>query len=234
MNRRFLTAQLAQGFGAEPAHQSALWMAPFSPNRMAALWRPSAMPKEAILDDVFSEIDSRAAEAGNVGPIERLAYQFLTTYLPDDLLTKTDRASMFNSLELRAPFLSLVLAEFACGLPTPLKLRGREKKYILKRLACRYLPERIAYRKKHGFAVPIGSLIRTLFWTQCRDVLMSTSNPVAEWFSRSMIEDLLSEHALGRNDHGKKLWALYILFSVAGRQARPSSMTRATAVAVAR
>ena len=234
MSRRFLTAQLAQGFGAEPAHQSVLWMAPFGPNRMAALWRPSALPKEAVLDDVFSEIDSRAAEAGNVGPIERLAYQFLTTYLPDDLLTKTDRASMFNSLELRAPFLSLVLAEFACGLPIQLKLRGHEKKYILKRLACRYLPKRIAYRKKHGFAVPIGSLIRTLFWTQCRDVLMSTSNPVAEWFSRSMIEDLLSEHALGRNDHGKKLWALYILFSVAGRQARRSSVTRAAAVAVAR
>src|SRR6202008_416836 len=107
---------------------------------------------------------------------------------------------------------------------TRLKLRGREKKYILKRLACRYLPERIAYRKKHGFAVPIGNLIRImLFWTQCRDVLMSTSNPVAGWFIRSMIEDLLSEHASGRNDHGKKLWGLYILFCVAGRQAKGRS-----------
>ena len=233
MNRRFLTAQLAQGFGAEPARQSVLWMAPFAPNRMAALWRPSAMPEEAVLDSVFSEIDSRAAEAGNVGPIESLAYQFLTTYLPDDILTKTDRASMFNSLEVRAPFLSRALAEYACRLPTRLKLRGREKKYILKRLACRYLPERIAYRKKHGFAVPIGSLIRTLFWTQCRDVLMSTSNPVAGWFSRSTIEDLLSEHASGRNDHGKKLWALYILFCTAGRQAR-RSVTRAAAITAAR
>jgi asparagine synthase (glutamine-hydrolysing) len=234
MSRRFVTAQLAQGFGAEPVRQSVLWMAPFGPNRMAALWHPSAMPKEAVLDRVFSEIDSRAAEAGNVGPIERLVYQFLTTYLPDDILTKTDRASMFNSLEVRAPFVGRALAEYACQLPTRLKLRGREKKYILKRLACCYLPERIAYRKKHGFAVPIGSLIRTLFWTQCRDVLMSTSNPVAEWFSRSTIEDLLREHASGRNDHGKKLWALYILFCVAGHQARRSSVTRAAAVAVAR
>jgi asparagine synthase (glutamine-hydrolysing) len=203
MNRRFLTAQLVQGFGVEPARQSVLWMAPFGPNRMAALWRPSAAPNQAELDSVFSEIGSRAAEAGNVGPIDRLAYQFLTTYLPEDILTKTDRASMFNSLEVRAPFISRAVAEYACRLPTRLKLRGREKKYILKRLACRYLPERIAYRKKHGFAVPIGSLIRTLFWTQCRDVLMSTSNPVAGWFSRSTLEDLLSEHGSGRNDHGK-------------------------------
>ena len=79
---------------------------------------------------MFAEIDSRAAEAGGLGSVERLAYQFLTTYLPEDILTKTDRASMFNSLEVRAPFLGRALAEYACGLPTRLKLRGREKKYI--------------------------------------------------------------------------------------------------------
>jgi asparagine synthase (glutamine-hydrolysing) len=231
MGRRFLAEQLAQGFGAAPARQSVLWMAPFGPDRMAALWRRSAMPEEAVLDAVFTEIDDRAADAGNVGLIERLAYQFLTTYLPEDILTKTDRASMFNSLEVRAPFLSRALAEYACGLPTRFKLRGREKKYILKRLACRYLPQRIAYRKKHGFAVPIGSLIRTLFWTQCQDVLMSTGNPVAGWFNRSNIEQLLEEHAAGRVDHGKKLWALYILFCVAGRPAKRHSAPQPAALA---
>jgi asparagine synthase (glutamine-hydrolysing) len=231
MNRRFLAAQLAQGFGAAPARQSVLWMAPFGPNRMAALWRRSAMPEAEVLDDIFAEIDHCAAEAGNVGPVERLAYQFLTTYLPEDILTKTDRASMFNSLEVRAPFLSHSLAEYACGLPTRFKLRGREKKYILKRLACRHLPKRIVYRKKHGFAVPIGSLIRTLFWTQCQDVLMSTGNPVAGWFNRSNIEQLLQEHAAGRVDHGKKLWALYILFCVGGRPAKRHSVPEPAALA---
>ena len=233
MSRSFLAAQLAQGFGAVPARQSVLWMAPFGPNRMAALWRRSAIPEPAVLEDVFAEIDNRAAEAGNVGAVERLAYQFLTTYLPEDILAKTDRASMFNSLEVRAPFLSRDLAEYACDLPTRFKLRGREKKYILKRLACRYLPQRIAYRKKHGFAVPIGSLIGTLFWTQCQDVLMSTGNPVAGWFDRAVIEELLSEHASGRMDHGKKLWALYILFCVAGRRKR-SPVTLPAALTAAR
>jgi asparagine synthase (glutamine-hydrolysing) len=219
MSRRFLASQLAQGFGAAPSRQSVLWMAPFGPNRMSRLWCRSAMPEEPMLGSFFAEIDSRAAEAGDVGPVERLAYQFLTSYLPEDILTKTDRASMFNGLEVRAPFLSRALAEYACGLPTRLKLRGCQKKFILKRLSCRYLPEWIAYRKKHGFAVPIGSLIRSLFWTQCRDVLMSTSYPVAGWFNRSTIEALLNEHASGRVDHGKKIWALYILYCVAGRRA---------------
>ena len=88
----------------------------------------------------------------------------------------------------------------------------------LKRLACRYLPPSIVYRKKHGFAVPIGRLIRTLLWAQCQDVLMSTGNPVAVWFRRPAIEALLREHASGRIDHGKKLWTLYILFCVGARE----------------
>jgi asparagine synthase (glutamine-hydrolysing) len=234
MNRRFLVTQLAQGFGAAARRQSFLWMAPFGPGRMAALWRPSALPDAVTRDGAFAAVDRRAAEAGDVTGVERLAYQFLTTYLPEDILTKTDRASMFNSLEVRAPFLSRDLAEYACGLPTGLKLRRGVKKYILKRLACRHLPERIAYRKKHGFAVPIGSLIRTLFWTRCRDVLMSTGNPVAGWYRRDAIEALLTEHATGRIDHGKKLWALYILFSVAGRRRKPSSLTDLPALAAAR
>src|SRR5262249_34836575 len=109
------------------------------------------------------------------------------------------------------------------------KLRRGVEKYILKRLACRYLPRQIAYRKKHGFAVPIGDMIRTLFWHQCRDVLLSTSNPVALWFQRATIEALLNEHASGRFDHGKKLWALYILFCVVGRQRRRSFSPSAAA-----
>jgi asparagine synthase (glutamine-hydrolysing) len=231
MNPRFLAAQLAQGFGAPPHRQSVLWMAPFEPSRMSELWRKSAMPDETALDGVFAEIDSHAVQAGNVSPVERLAYQFLTTYLPENILTKTDRASMFNSLEVRAPFLGRAVAEYACTLPTRLKLRGREKKYILKRLAWRYLPEPIAYRKKHGFAVPIGSLIRTLFWTRCRDVLMSADNPVAEWFNRSAIEALLDEHKSGRIDHGKKIWVLYVLFCVCGRETRRHSTAQPAALA---
>ena len=107
------------------------------------------------------------------------------------------------------------LAEYACSLPMSLKLRGRTRKYILKQIARRYLPPAIVERKKHGFAVPIGGLIRTLFRERCRDVLLSRANPVANWFERSAIERLLDEHQTGRRDHGKKLWALFMLFTVA-------------------
>jgi asparagine synthase (glutamine-hydrolysing) len=232
MDRRFLMTQLAQGFGAAPARQSFLWMAPFAPRHLAALWRRSALPQEA-LTEAFVPIDQCAAEIGSLPSVDRLLYLFLVTYLPDDILTKTDRASMFNGLEVRAPFLDRDFAEYALTLPTPLKLRRQIRKYILKRLARRYLPGPIVARKKHGFAVPIGGLIRTLFRERCRDLLLSRSNPVADWFERSAIERLLDEHLSGRHDHGKKLWVLYVLFAVAGHRTAPLSTAPAPSVAAA-
>jgi asparagine synthase (glutamine-hydrolysing) len=232
MNRRFLAGQLVHGFGAPIDRQSLLWMAPFAPDALAALWRRAALPEEAPAP-AFEPIDRRAAERAGLAPIDLLFHLFLTTYLPEDILTKTDRASMFNSLEIRAPFLDHCFAEYALTLPRRLKLRGRTRKYVLKQLAYRYLPRAVVDRKKHGFAVPIGTLIRTLFRERCRDVLLSRTNPVADWFERAAIETLLDEHDRSRQDHGKKLWALYILFSVAGRlraAARPTPMPAAAAV----
>lgn len=215
MNWRFLCTQLSQGFGAPTNRQSFLWMAPFAPPDLATLWRRSALPG-AELDGAFAEIDELAAEAAGLSGVNKLLYLFLRTYLPEDILTKTDRASMFNSLEVRTPFLDRNVAEFACALPTSFKLRGRTRKYVLKQVARRYLPAEIVDRKKHGFAVPIGELIRTLFWERCCDVLLSRSNPVADWFERPAIVNLLAQHQSRRRDHGKKLWALFVLFAVAG------------------
>jgi asparagine synthase (glutamine-hydrolysing) len=222
MSRRFLLRQFAQGLGATTARQSFLWMAPFDPERLSSLWRRSALPEDAA-ERAFAPIDRCAADLAGLSPVDQLLYLFLVTYLPDDILTKTDRASMFNGLEVRAPFLDRRFAEYACALPTRLKLNGRTRKYILKKLAGRWLPEPIVGRKKHGFAVPIGTLMRTLFRERCCDVLLSRNNRVADWFERAAVEALLDEHLSGRRDHGKKLWALYVLFSVAGRRAAPAA-----------
>jgi len=214
MNKRFLLRQLSHGLGAPVARQSFLWMAPLAPAEMAGLWRREALPPEALAQ-AFAPIDRHAAEAAGHSAVDLLLYLFLVMYLPEDILTKTDRASMFNSLEVRAPFLDREVAEYAGSLPSRLKLAGRSRKIVLKRLAARYLPASIVERKKHGFAVPIGSLIRTLFRERCADILLSRANPVAEWFERTAIERLLREHQTGWHDHGKKLWALTMLFRVA-------------------
>jgi asparagine synthase (glutamine-hydrolysing) len=232
MNRRFLLTQLGQGLGAPADRQSFLWMAPFAPERLAELWQRGALPEDAATA-AFAPIDCQAAAASGLTPVDKLLYLFLLTYLPENILTKTDRASMFNSLEVRAPFLDRRFAECVLRLPRRLKLRGRTRKYILKRLGYRYLPAAVVDRKKHGFAVPIGLLLRTLFRERCRDVLLSPANPVAHWFERAAIEALLDEHDRGRHDHGKKLWALYVLFCVAGRRAAAERAAPLRAVAAA-
>jgi asparagine synthase (glutamine-hydrolysing) len=232
MNRRFLLGQLAQGLGAPTDRQSFLWMAPFAPEQLAQLWHRGALPDDAM-DAAFAPIDRQAAATAGLAPVDKLLYLFLVTYLPENILTKTDRASMFNSLEVRAPFLDRRFAECVLSLPRRLKLRGRTRKYILKRLAYRYLPPATVDRRKHGFAVPIGLLLRTLFRERCRDVLLSRANPVASWFERAAIEALLDEHDNGRHDHGKKLWALYVLFCVAGNRAATERAAPLRAVAAA-
>jgi asparagine synthase (glutamine-hydrolysing) len=228
MNWPFIAAQLAQGLGEPTLRQSFLWMAPFAPSAMSLLWKRAALPPGGF-DAAFAPIERRAADAGALRGVERLLYLFLTTYLPEDILTKTDRASMFNSLEVRAPFLDRAFSAYACALPTALKLNGGRRKYLLKLLARRYLPAEIVERKKHGFAIPIGRYIRTLFRERCRDVLLSCGNPVAGWFDRAAIERMLDAHLSGRQELGKKLWSLYVLFAVAAR--RPQSTLAAPTVA---
>ena len=226
MNRLFMLSQLSQGFGAAAHRQSYLWMAPIDPGAMARLWRGSELPHSAPAA-AFTAIDRYATEAARASGLDRLLYLFLLTYLPDDILAKTDRASMMNGLEVRAPFLDRDFAEYAAALPNTLKLDGGTTKYVLKRLARRYLPPGIVERRKHGFAVPIGRLIRTLYRERCRDLLLSRCNPVAGWFERGAVEALFDEHDSGRRDHGKKLWALYVLFATAARQAMPARLAEA-------
>ena len=214
MSWPFKLAQLSQGFGQAPSRQSAYWMAPFGPAAMARLWSAD-VDQDALLGQAFPAIEPHPGA-------DTLLRSFLTGYLPDNILMKTDRAAMFNGLEVRAPFLDRDLAEYASALPTRLKLRGGVGKWALKQVARRYLPDQIVYRRKHGFGVPIGALLRTVLRERCMDTILSRRNPVAAWFNPAEIERLAGEHMSGARDHGKRLWALHILFTVAGRRPAPA------------
>jgi asparagine synthetase B (glutamine-hydrolysing) len=95
-------------------------------------------------------------------------------YLPDDLLVKVDIASMAHSLEARSPFLDHEFMEFAATIPFELKVRGRVKKYILKRALAGLLPDQILYRPKMGFGVPINHWLRHELRDMAYDTLLST------------------------------------------------------------
>src|SRR5207249_815280 len=93
-------------------------------------------------------------------PVENLLYADTVVRLPDDMLTKVDRASMQHSLEVRVPFLSHVFVEFAAGVPVDLKLRGATGKYIVRKAVEPWLPQGALERPKQGFAVPLARWVK--------------------------------------------------------------------------
>jgi asparagine synthase (glutamine-hydrolysing) len=139
-------------------------------------------------------------------PLSRIQYVDIKTYLTDDILTKVDRASMANSLEVRAPILDHKFMELIATIPSSMKLQGRMGKYIFKKALKDVLPEEILYRKKMGFAVPLARWFRhelkelayhTIF-TNDRDGLLDEST----------VQKIWREHQSGVRDRSTELWTL--------------------------
>jgi asparagine synthase (glutamine-hydrolysing) len=141
-------------------------------------------------------------------PLALVQYLDLKTYLPGDILTKVDRASMAHALEVRGPFLDHQLIEWLSGLPSSLKLRGQEGKYILKKALAPFLPHDILYRQKMGFAVPLASWFRGPLRARVRDALLGEALGRTGLFRRSYLERLVDRHQAGLSDYSAPIWAL--------------------------
>jgi asparagine synthase (glutamine-hydrolysing) len=140
-----------------------------------------------------------------------MLYLDLKTWLPDDLLNKVDRMSMAASLEARVPYLDHRLVEFAFGLPSGVKLRQGEGKYILKKAAQKYLPKEIIYRQKKGFAVPLGPWFRNELKPLVVDLLRSEKFRNRGYFNAKQTEKLIEENMSGRKDHHLILYGLLLV-----------------------
>jgi asparagine synthase (glutamine-hydrolysing) len=214
MGLGFKLRQLSYGFGHHPDHQTHQWMAAFSAAEQRSLWRSDAIPAETD-GGLGRQVTRILSESGCRDGFDRLQYLFIVGYLAEDILTKVDRASMYNSLEVRAPFLARDFAEYALSLPQGDKLNGLETKSLLKKMALRHLPESVVRRRKHGFAPPLASMLRGPLKGRVGDILFDAGNPLASWFRREEIERYWHEHQSGRRDHHRKLWTLGMLMRVA-------------------
>ncbi len=139
------------------------------------------------------------------------------SYLRDNLLVKIDRATMLESVESRAPYLDRALTRFAFSLPTALRLRGTETKWLLKRASLRWLPRELVYRRKRGLSVPVASMINHQLSGDVDRLLLSPSMEEAGWPGRASIERLLAEHRSGHANHARAIWPLYMLLRWAER-----------------
>ncbi len=146
-------------------------------------------------------------------PLAVVQYLDMKTYLVGDILTKVDRASMANSLEVRVPLLDHKLIEWAARLPRELKMKNKEGKYVLKKALAPEVPDDILYRRKMGFAVPIGKWFRTDLRDHVRKRLLHGSLPDTGLFQMEYIGQLISQHQSGVRDFSSILWALLIFES---------------------
>jgi asparagine synthase (glutamine-hydrolysing) len=158
-----------------------------------------------------SAIDSVAAmyeRTAGLGPLARMSYLDIKTWLADDLLVKADRMSMSHSLELRVPFLDHHLIEFAARLPQCFKVNGSTTKYLLKRVAEPLLPREIVYREKKGFPVPTKSWFRADLAGFARETLLASTGAAREFFSIDEIEHVLDSH--NREDRSDQIFSLLV------------------------
>jgi len=177
--------------------------------------------KEIFAPDARAELTGRSTA---FDPVDLLRARFRETeghdllarlqdvdfgiYLVDDLLVKTDRASMAWSLEARVPFLDPVVTTFAFSLPARHKVRGLQKKRLLRKAVAQLLPDAVVHGRKRGFSIPAAAWLRGELLPFARETLSPETLRRQGFLQPEVVTRLLDEHAAGREDLSRQLWGL--------------------------
>jgi asparagine synthase (glutamine-hydrolysing) len=158
--------------------------------------------------DATSEIMTRWTQASGTSVVDRMLEVDVSTYLVDDLITKIDIATMAHALEARSPFLDHRLMELGASIPANLKIRGGEKKWILREALRPWLPSEILDRGKQGFSVPLSSWLRTDLRDWARDILLDPATRGRGYFMPEAITTLLDRHLAGADGDARRIYSL--------------------------
>ena len=202
----FRAARFLDAAATPRAERYGQLMQVFTLGQRADLWTDEARAEMGVLTSPGFLLGQPPAPG--IAGLQRLD---LATYLPGDLLPKSDIASMAHSLELRSPLLDRRVVELGLSLPDSLKRRGRDGKVAFRRAFAPELPPTVAARGKSGLAVPLARWFRGDLAPMTRDLLLDERARSRGWFRPAAITRLLDEHAAGRADHGHRLWTLVML-----------------------
>ena len=167
--------------------------------------------------EVFREHAERAPTRDSLSLIQ---YLDLKTYLPGDILTKVDRASMAHSLEVRVPLLDHEFVDWVSGIDPGLKLKGREGKYVFKKALEPHLPKSILYRPKMGFGVPLCAWFRGPLREQVRDVVLGSALRDSGIFDSGTLTEIVDQHQAGIRDYSAVIWSLLMFAGFMSKRSR--------------
>jgi asparagine synthase (glutamine-hydrolysing) len=191
---------------ADPLERHHGWKEIFDPGARAELAGAKASAWDPL--DLYRE---RYAETAGAEPLARMQDVDLGIYLVDDLLVKTDRLSMAHSLELRVPFLDQRVAEFAFSLPRRMKVRGFQKKRLLRQALAPLLPQEIVHGRKQGFSIPLAAWLRGPLEPFAREVLAPGAVERQGLLEPAAVTPILDRHVSGQEDLSRQIWGLMAL-----------------------
>ena len=202
--------RFSEALSLSPARRYLDWISIFNETRRAAMYS-DVFRAELPDSDPFVFLNSAWKKMKGRDAVTTASLTDLITYLPCDLMTKVDIASMAHSLECRAPFLDYRVVEWAASLPCRLKYRGGKGKRLLRAALGDLLPKEIWTRKKMGFGVPLDHWFRNELKPLTHDLLLSADTKSSRFFRREAVKSLVEQHEKQQFDHSARLWALVML-----------------------
>jgi len=204
---------MRQKNAGDKLHKLALMLQHKSPDNMYFDLISSWKEPESI---VLNGLEPNLSEAQGINfpdLTHKMMYFDMTRYLPGDILTKVDRASMGVSLEARAPLLDYRVVEFAWQLPLDVKIKNNQGKYLLKQVLQRYVPNNLIDRPKMGFGVPVGHWLRKPLRAWAEGLLNPQRLAQEGFFNVNLIQQKWQEHLSGHRNWQYELWNILMFQS---------------------
>ncbi|MBV9555513.1 MAG: asparagine synthase (glutamine-hydrolyzing), partial [Pseudolabrys sp.] len=178
-------------------------------SQLVTHWDPRAVALSG--DEIQPALSAEELAARIPDPVARMQFLDLTTYLPDDILTKVDRASMAVALEARVPLIDHRVVEFSWRLPRNTMIRDGVSKWILRQILYRHVPREIIERPKMGFGVPLGNWLRGPLRDWAENLLATDRLRKSGLLDAAKVRSCWDEHLAGRRNNEHLLWDVLML-----------------------